>query len=159
MLNVVFARIDNRLLHGIVMTQYLPNTKAKRIMVIDDATANDQMRKDMMNLAKPSGFASSIITLETAKTNIQNNKYKDQPIFFLTKSPCTVLEIAKLGVKFPTLIMGCTDSLDNPVKLSPRCTITEEELEACRQLRDMGTVITVQHTPQHPAQDMWKIVQ
>ena len=33
-LNVVFARVDNRLLHGIVVTQYYPSTGAKRIMVI-----------------------------------------------------------------------------------------------------------------------------
>ncbi len=158
-MNIVFARIDNRLLHGIVMTQYLPSSSAKRIMVIDDDVANDPLKKDMMNMAKPSGVASSIITLDKAIENIKINKYKDQPIFFLTKSPCTVLKIAELGVKFPFLIMGCTDRLNEGIKLSSRCFITEEELEACRKLRDMGTKITVQHNPQVAAQDMWKIVQ
>ncbi|MBR5049476.1 MAG: PTS sugar transporter subunit IIB, partial [Erysipelotrichaceae bacterium] len=61
-MNVVFARVDNRLLHGIVITQYFPITGAKRIMVIDDDTANNPTRKEMMNLAKPNGVASSIIT-------------------------------------------------------------------------------------------------
>ena len=60
-LNVVFARIDNRLMHGIVMTQYFPSTGAKRIMVIDDEIASNPARKEMMNLAKPNGVASSII--------------------------------------------------------------------------------------------------
>ncbi|MBQ1827536.1 MAG: PTS sugar transporter subunit IIB [Erysipelotrichaceae bacterium] len=158
-MNIVFARIDNRLLHGIVMTQYLPSSGAKRIMVIDDGVANDPLKKDMMNMAKPSGMASSIITFDKAVENIKADKYGDQPIFFLTKSPVTVLKIAELGVKFPFLMIGCTDMLNKGHKLSSRAFLTDEELEACRKLRDMGTRITVQHAPSTPEVDMWKIVQ
>lgn len=158
MLNVVFARIDNRLLHGIVMTQYLPTTSAQRIMVVDDGVANDPLKKDMMNMAKPSDKSSSIITLQKALDNVDASRYGEQKIFFLAKSPVTVLEIAKHGVKFPKLIMGCTDMLNEGIKLSPRCFITEEELEACRQLRDLGTQIVVQHSAQVAEVDMWSIV-
>ena len=157
-MNIVFARIDNRLLHGIVMTQYLPSTGAKRIMVIDDAVATDPLKKDMMNMAKPSGMASSIITMEKAIENIKADKYGDQPIFFLTKSPITVLKVAELGVKFPFLMLGSTDNLTSGTKLSSRCFLTDEEVEACRKLRDMGVKITVQHAPSTPEVDMWKIV-
>ena len=158
-MNIVFARIDNRLLHGIVMTQYLPSSGAKRIMVIDDDVATDPLKKDMMNMAKPLGTASSIITLEKAIENIKVDKYKDQPIFFLTKSPVTVLKVAELGVKFPFLMIGCTDMLNQGHKLSSRAFLTDEELEACKKLRDMGVKITVQHNPQVQEADMWKVVE
>ena len=39
-MNIVLTRIDNRLLHGIVMTQWAGTTGAQRVMVIDDKTAN-----------------------------------------------------------------------------------------------------------------------
>ena len=65
-MKITLARIDNRLMHGIVMTQYLPSTNSQRIMVIDDATANDALKKQMMNMAKPNGYASSIITTESS---------------------------------------------------------------------------------------------
>lgn len=157
-LNVVFARVDNRLMHGIVMTQYYPATGAKRIMVVDDEIANNPTRKDMMNLAKPNGTASSIITLEKAKENILNDKYGDQTIFLLAKSPITFNEIAKLGVPIKRLIIGCTDLLGEGHKLSDRAFVTDEELEAMKELRDAGCEIVVQHNPQVRAVNVWNVV-
>ena len=42
---IVLARIDNRLLHGVVATQWAPTSGCNRIMVIDDGTANDPQKK------------------------------------------------------------------------------------------------------------------
>ena len=157
-LNVVFARVDNRLMHGIVMTQYYPATGAKRIMVIDDEVANNPTRKEIMGLAKPAGVASSIITFEKAKENILADKYGDQTIFLLAKSPCTFRDVAKLGVQIKRLIIGCTDLLNAGHKLSDRAFVTDEELEAMRELKEMGTEIVVQHNPQVRAVDVWSVV-
>ena len=65
-MNIVLTRIDNRLLHGIVMTQWAGTTGAQRVMVIDDKTANSPILKQTMMLAKPAGMAASIITYDTA---------------------------------------------------------------------------------------------
>lgn len=157
-LNVVFARVDNRLLHGIVVTQYYPSTGAKRIMVIDDEVANNPTRKDMMNLAKPNGTASSIITWEKAKENILADKYGDQTIFLLAKSPKVFRDVMKLGVKINNLIIGCTDLLNEGHKLSDRAYVTDEELEAMREMKEMGCKIVIQHNPQVPQVDVWSVV-
>ena len=84
-MKIVLTRIDNRLLHGIVMTQWAGTTGASRVMVIDDGVANNPAAKEAMNLAKPAGMNSSIITLDTAVKNILGGKYGDQKIFLLVK--------------------------------------------------------------------------
>ena len=157
-LNVVFARVDNRLMHGIVMTQYYPTTGAKRIMVIDDEVANNPTKKEMMNLAKPNGTASSIISWEKAKENILSDKYGTQTIFLLAKSPIVFKNIMDLGIKIDKLIIGCTDLLNEGHKLSDRAYVTDEELDAMRAMRDMGCKIVVQHNPQTPQVDAWSVV-
>lgn len=156
-MNIKLARIDNRLMHGIVITQYLPSIGAQRIMVVDDGVATDPMRKEMMMLAKPNGYAASIITLEKAKTNIQAGKYGDQVIFLLAKSPITVLELMKVGAPINRLMIGATDRLEG-IKLSSRAFLTEEEVAACREIRDRGVPIVVQHSPNVPEEDLWKIL-
>ena len=40
-MSIVLARIDDRLIHGQVMTSWLNYTGANKIIVIDDVTAND----------------------------------------------------------------------------------------------------------------------
>ena len=75
-MSVVLARIDNRLLHGIIVTQWAPQSGSNRVMVIDDDTANNAVSKATMKMARPSGNAISIITEEKALTNFKSGKYE-----------------------------------------------------------------------------------
>lgn len=148
MMQITLARIDNRLLHGIVMTQYLPQSHSDRVMVIDDAVANDPTAKSMMMLAKPNGIAASIITLEKALTNMKAGKYDGQKVFLLSKTPHNILEVVKAGEKISELCIGCTDLLDQGIKLSSRAFVTEEQFRELQEIKSYGVHIYIQHNPQ-----------
>ena len=45
---IVLTRIDNRLLHGVVATQWAPSTGCTRLMVIDNEVADDPQKKETM---------------------------------------------------------------------------------------------------------------
>ncbi|GAY76858.1 phosphoenolpyruvate-dependent sugar phosphotransferase system EIIB [Sporolactobacillus inulinus] len=68
-MGLVLARIDQRLIHGIVVTQWAAHTKAKRLMVVDDEVSKDETQKAAMRMSKPSGTGMSIIDTETAIAN------------------------------------------------------------------------------------------
>lgn len=158
MYKITLARMDNRLLHGIVIAQYLPKANCQRIMVIDDEVASNPTKKEMMMLAKPKGYAASIISLETALNNFKINKYEGQRIFLLAKSPHVFLELLKNGIKFDELIVGATDLLNDGIKLSNRAYITEEEAQEFREISKYGTNIVIQHAPSVAPVDIFKIV-
>ncbi|MEA5027082.1 MAG: PTS sugar transporter subunit IIB [Erysipelotrichaceae bacterium] len=145
-MEIVLARIDNRLLHGIVMTQWAGTTGADRVMVIDDDVANNLDLKQAMNLAKPAGMSSSIITLETALTNIKTGRYENQKIFLLAKSPITILKLVEEGIKIPNLQIGATAELEG-FRCSKRAFLNELEVEAVKKIMASGSSVTVQHVP------------
>lgn len=157
-MKITMARIDNRLLHGIVIAQYLPRADCNRIMVIDDEVANDPTKKEMMMFAKPNGYAASIIPLETALNNFKINKYQGQRIFILAKAPNVFLELLKIGVKVDEIMVGATDLLNEGIKLSNRAFITEKEAGEYREIKGFGTKVIVQHAPSVTAQDLFKII-
>ena len=157
-MKITMARIDNRLLHGIVIAQYLPKADCHRIMVIDDDVANDPMRKEAMMFAKPMDVAGSIITLEKALANFQANKYDGQRIFLLAKTPRIFLELAKIGVPIDELMIGATDRVNEGIKLSNRAFFTEEEVQDCKELEKFGTKIIIQHAPSVAPVDFFKVV-
>lgn len=146
MMKIVLTRIDNRLLHGIVMTQWAGTTGAQRVMVIDDKTANNPILKQTMMLAKPAGMAASIITYDTALKNMKAGKYEGQKIFLLTKSPTTILKLVEEGINIPNLQIGATEALEG-FKCSRRAYLSDEELDACKKLLNLGVHVTVQHVP------------
>lgn len=75
-MSIVMSRVDNRLLHGIIVTQWAPMSKANRVMVIDDSVANNDIQKSSMRLARPAGMAVSIITEETAIANFKKGEIR-----------------------------------------------------------------------------------
>lgn len=158
-MKITMARIDNRLLHGIVIAQYLPRADCQRIMVIDDDVALNPQKKEMMMLAKPNGYAASIIPLEKALENFKANKYEGQRIFILAKSPKIFLELVKIGVKIDELMVGATDMLNQGIKLSNRAFITDAEAEDIKEISKYGTKVVVQHTPSVAAVNVSKFIE
>ena len=137
-MGIVLARIDNRLLHGIVATQWAGRSGAQRIMIIDDTVANNELTKASMKLARPTGMAISIITEETALNNFKAGKYNDHTVFVLVKKPETLVKLSEIGVKIPELVIGGTVKPaegEEAVKLSQRAFAKPDDIEAYKKLR------------------------
>lgn len=97
-MSVVMARIDNRLLHGIIVTQWAPVSGATRVMVIDDKVAGDEVLKSTMRMARPAGMAVSIISEQTALKNFAAGKYDREKVFVIAKEPETILHLVESGI-------------------------------------------------------------
>ena len=149
-MGITLARIDNRLLHGIVATQWAGRSGAQRIMIIDDGVANNELTKASMKLARPTGMAISIITLEKALNNFKAGKYEDHNVFVIVKSPVTLESLSEAGVKIPELVVGGTarpDESVHSVKLYQRAYATDREIEDYKVLKGNGTKIYAQYVP------------
>ncbi len=146
-MSIVGARLDYRLLHGIVATQWTPTYTPHRIMIVDDKTANDHMLKDSMRLGKPAGVACSIISEETALTNFKAHKYDGQRVFLVTEDPNFVKKLMDLGEDIGELILGLSRSLSERRKISARYAVREEDEEVLAEILDRGVPIYSQYTP------------
>lgn len=149
-MGIVLARIDNRLLHGIVATQWAGRSGAQRIMIIDDTVANNELTKASMKLARPTGMAISIITEETALNNFKAGKYNDHTVFVLVKKPETLVKLTEIGVKVPELVVGGTVKPaegEEAVKISPRAFAKPDDIEAYKKLKASGTKMYAQYVP------------
>jgi PTS system mannose-specific IIB component len=88
---VVLARVDQRLIHGLIVNQWAPHLQVKRFMVVDDVLCNNEEIKASMRMAKPAGTGVSVISTETAITNFKAGKYDGQRVFVLVKEPETLI--------------------------------------------------------------------
>ena len=149
-MGISLARLDNRLLHGIVASQWTPRSGANRVMVIDDKTANTPALKEAMKIGKPSGVSLSIINRETAYTNFKNGKYNGQKVFVICNNPQIILDLIEDGNEIETLILGGTDVPENTesVKVSKRAYVKNQmNLFLKKKSWKKGTKIFVQYVP------------
>ncbi len=56
--NILLTRIDNRLVHGQVATQWNSTLGSNLILVANDDVASNTMRQNLMKMAAPAGVAT-----------------------------------------------------------------------------------------------------
>lgn len=144
---IVHTRVDNRLLHGIVATQWAPKSGCTRVMVIDDTIANDSVLKESMKLGRPAGNAVSIITLDKAIVNFKANKYDGQKVFIIVKEVSTLEKLIDNGVCIEKINVGGTVKKDNAIALSKRAYADENDVAIYKRLIDKGIEVCIQYVP------------
>ena len=143
-MSVVMARIDNRLLHGIIVTQWAPVSGATRVMVIDDKVAGDEVLKSTMRMARPAGMAVSIISEQTALKNFAAGKYDREKVFVIAKEPETMLRLVESGVELPSLVVGGSLVKEDGIQLT---YASAENVQSYKALIARGVKVTAQFVP------------
>ena len=62
--NILLTRIDNRLVHGQVATQWNSTLGSNLILVANDDVASNTMRQNLMKMAAPAGVATRSFSLQ-----------------------------------------------------------------------------------------------
>lgn len=144
---IVLTRIDQRLIHGIVVNQWTSDAKPTRLMVIDDVVANDDMLKASMRMSKPVGTSMSIINTQTAINNFLNGNYKTQRVFVVVKEPSVLLKLAEAGVALPNVDVGIIFLTEGKRKLTEWVAVDEREETDLRALSARGIPTYIQYVP------------
>ncbi|MFT8312675.1 MAG: PTS sugar transporter subunit IIB [Clostridium sp.] len=146
-MSIQLARIDQRLIHGLVVTQWASATKATRLMVIDDDVSKDEGMKASMRLSKPAGVSMSIIDTNKAINNFNNHNYDTQRVFIVVKEPETLRKLIDAGVELPKVNVGIMFFLEEKEKISKFVAITEKEKEDLQYIIDKGVPVNLQYVP------------
>jgi PTS system mannose-specific IIB component len=62
----IAVRVDDRLIHGQVVTQWVKVFNAQKIVVIDNNVAKDKMQKNVLKFAAPPELKVSIFSVDKA---------------------------------------------------------------------------------------------
>lgn len=144
---IVLARVDQRLVHGIVVTQWATEVQATRIMVIDDEVSKDEALKASMRLSKPVGTGMSIIDTEKATANFLNGNYSNQRVLIVVKEPETYLRLLEAGVEIPGVNLGIIFYLEGKKKLSSWVAVDEKQEADIEALRSAGVPVSIRYVP------------
>ena len=146
-MNIVNARVDDRLIHGQVATLWINYLKATRIMVIDDEVINEPMSKLAIKTACPAGLKLSILARESAAKNILDNKYQDENLFIIVKSPKTLLFLIEKGVDIKEITLGNMKGKENSFLLKKSVSVDQNDVEVLKKLIALNINLIVQIIP------------
>ena len=104
---IIATRIDGRLIHGQVANLWITTIlNIGRIMVIDDAVAQNDIEKRGLKLGCPPGVKLSILPIDKAANNIKEGKYDTRLLLIVARRPENFLRLVEYGVSLPEHNVG-----------------------------------------------------
>lgn len=154
--NIVLTRIDNRLLHGQVATQWTKAIGANLILVANDEVSQNKMRQGLMDMAAPIGVATRYWTIQ--KTIDTIHKAADrQLIFLICENPTDVLKLVEGGVPINKVNIGNMHMAEGKRQVAGTVAVDDKDVEAFKALRDKGVELEIRKVPTESKESIEKL--
>lgn len=157
-MGIVNVRIDERMVHGIVATFWLPRLKTDRVVCIDDESANSPMIKSALRMATPGTIFLSVITLAKAIENFQTNKYGKESVMIIAKTPDVLLKLLEAGVMYDEITLGNLNIInkkEHSKSVTNYLSVDDQDVCIFDRLHEKGIKLTIQLIPDDTPSDFY----
>lgn len=156
--NIVLTRIDNRLIHGQVATQWSKIIGANLLLVANDDVASDEFRQSLMDMAAPAFAETRYFTIEKT-INVIHRASDAQQIFLICESPQDVLRLVQGGVPVKKLNIGNMHMAEGKKQISKAVCVDDSDIQAFKALQELGVKLEIRRVPSESADDINKLFQ
>ncbi len=159
MKNIVFARIDERLLHGQGVTAWVGDVGCTQIYVIDDLTAKNMMIVGLYRKLAPPGTACDVISVQKAIEILSSEpSNKKEKVMLLVKIPQVLEALIDAGIKLENVNLGGMGLNNERKPFIDNVSASSEEIASMSRMIDKGVNITYQVAPYSKATDVSKVI-
>lgn len=152
-MGIKFVRIDDRLLHGQVVTTWLKRFDIEQAIVVSEDVAQDATRQSILKLAAPSGLRVVFFTPAKLAEVLKNTEVKRSTMLIFT-NPREVWELLEGGVEIPYLNVGNMSKTETNEKITAGVAVTEEDRAYFKRIIDSGVKVEIQMVPTDKVSDM-----
>ncbi|BFI91036.1 PTS mannose transporter subunit IIAB [Enterobacterales bacterium endosymbiont of Anomoneura mori] len=146
-MKIVLARIDDRLIHGQIVTSWVKETKIDRIIVISDEVNNDYIRKTLLKQVSPPGISSHVVGIEKSIRVWNNIKYSNDYVMLLFTNPSDVLKIVEKGIIIKSINIGGMSYKKGKTQINNAISVDSKDIESFKKLNNLGIELEVRKVP------------
>lgn len=159
MRNIVLARIDDRLIHGQIVTSWSKVTGANAILIADDALTRDRFTQRILLAAAPPDIEVTIYSVVDAITFLKEEGDQEERLILLTKVPEVMESIINSGVPLEKIVLGGMGMKAGRARFNKNVSASPDELECMKRILEKGTDIIYQLVPSERPVNMSKLIE
>ena len=144
---IVLFRVDDRFVHGQILQGWLPSTRAQELFIANDALAQDDVQKMIMECAIPYNVKIVIDTVDEVARLLKTEEVSDIRRMVIVDTPVDALRLIRAGVRFGSLNLGNMSGSDAKKPITRSLALGEESIGAIREILKEGIGINVQSVP------------
>lgn len=158
MAKIGLIRIDSRLIHGQVATKWIKRVEAKRVIIIDDASAADPFMITIYQMAATPGVKVEVLSTTQAGEEWKKNEFGSAgPVLILFRSVEQAYSAYNAGFTYTSMMLGGIGGGPGKINVAGPIALDHHDGEMLSALADQGVELYFQVTPEENV-TQWKTV-
>lgn len=158
MKNIVFSRVDDRLIHGQVVTEVVPTHKINHIIIVDNITVSDPFQVRILKSLSPSGVQVSVHSVDSAVENLSKSFNEKERVLVLAKTPIVFEKLVENGIEFKEINIAGMGTRDDRKVLIKNVGANDEERKAIKNMIQKGIDVYYQLVPEQKKYELVDLV-
>lgn len=143
----LLVRVDDRLIHGQVLTQWVSTINATRIIVIDDEVSKDKTRKNILKFACPADIKLNVYSAEKAVEVWNKDKFGSYNVMVLFRDVNMIRKCRDMGLAFNDISLGQMSIINDRKQIHRQLGFNAAEAEVLYGLEKDGVNVYFQMIP------------
>nr|WP_202112684.1 PTS sugar transporter subunit IIB [Gilliamella sp. Pas-s95] len=149
MMPINLTRIDDRLIHGQVITTWVKNYDIEQVLIINDKVAMDKVQQSVLTMSAPPELKVLVFGVQQFIDIIKKTPIKKRTMLLFTNS----IDVNKLidgGLEIEKLNVGGMRMQEGRHQLSRAVSVTPEEKQAFKHIIEKNVKVEIQMVPKDP---------
>ncbi|WP_196592004.1 PTS system mannose/fructose/N-acetylgalactosamine-transporter subunit IIB [Pectinatus frisingensis] len=146
-MDIVLARVDERLIHGQVAINWSRFSKCERILICSDEVADDELRSTLLVKAVPPGIKANVISLGKAVKVYNNPKYNSMKVMLLFQNPKDAFKLMEGGVAIRCINVGGMPYREGKQMVTKSVSLSNEDIEYFKKMHNLGIELEIRTLP------------
>lgn len=146
-MNIVAARVDDRLIHGQVMASWSKRLQLKQIVVVDDQIAEDDFMRGVLAMSAPSGMKIDILSVGDAAKLVREDLSGENTMLLFKRigaALALIKELENSGKEIGELNLGNIGSAPDRMQIAKNIFLSDDEKGQIAMLQAMGVNVFLQ---------------
>lgn len=158
MATIRLIRLDYRLIHGQVVTKWVKQANADRIIIVNDALANDEFLGSVYKMAAPSDVRVSIFSIEKAMKRWEKNQFGEGNVLMLFKSVEDARNMQKQGFPMESLQIGGLGGGNGRVNTPCGISFDAKDASLLKEMEADGCEVYIHVVPSQQKFELDKVI-
>lgn len=145
---IIFARVDDRLIHGQIVQAWLPELNVDEVLIPCPKESEARLNRGLLRLSLPYEYELTILDSPAAARRANESNRR---IFLLMGSLKEAADLIKDGLQIKSLNIGGMHFKDGAQKLAENVFLDNDDKRFLKLIRDLGIRIETRAVPNSPS--------
>ncbi|GEL66555.1 PTS system mannose/fructose/N-acetylgalactosamine-transporter subunit IIB [Marinilactibacillus psychrotolerans] len=155
-MKIELARIDDRFIHGQVLTKWVKLKPITRIIIVSDSVAKDEMRKTLILSVAPANVKASAVSVDKMVRAYNSPRYDKDNVMLLFECPEDILNLVEKGVPISEVNVGGMRFERDRQQITKAVSVSPDNVTAFNKLNELGIELELRQLPGDTKLDFYK---